>query len=291
MSTGQNSLWQLAGAGGEVPLDMLLRELLPLIEHLIPIAERLLAASEIRLAGLPGSSCSRGGCKEPCGRLEVYLDGSYRCKVPGETTIGMGFCDSTGQQDGPEHIDDRGPLNADSVSAVPSDLYMTNENGQRRIVTAEEAEEIRQQWSGHFLLDLPRQNLLIRTGKAVKGVKLGSRDLHWGVEKVLIVGMSQPGVGFGYAKFSKVRPGGSGIGDVTALTRYVYEARRAIGDTGQRSRYIHKTRVEPSESPTRWGYVFDDRYRYLVIAKYSPTNYGPGTKSGERSRVDQERGQ
>lgn len=167
-------------------------------------------------------------------------------------------------------------------------VYVANENGQRRFINANETERIRKEWSGHFLLDLPRQTLQIRTGRTDKRAHLGSGPAHWGVIKVLMVGMSQPGVAFGYARFSRIRPGGSGIGDVTVLGRYVHSVRRVIGDNGRKSRYLHKTRVDLAESPTRWGYVFDDRYEYLVIAKCPSDRSKKNGQSIEPSTSDQE---
>ena len=230
-------------------------------------------------------------CEKQSERLDALLNGSYEGALHSETTMGVNVGDIATQQDRLEHVDGHEQLKTDPGPVLLTDLYLVNENGHRRVVTAPAAEHIRQEWSGHFLLDLPRQALCIRTGKTVKRIALGSRRLHWGVEKVFMVGMSQPGTSFGYATFGKVSPGGTGIGHVGALTRYVFDARQAIGDTGRRTRYIHKTRVEPSESPTRWGYIFDDRYRYLVIAKCLPAECGQTAKSIEQSRVDLESGQ
>lgn len=254
---------------------------------------RELAAAESKARGeSPCISCpKRPYYLELCGRLEDHVDAPDHGKVFGETAIGVNLRDSTAQREGPAHNASHEQSNAGTIRGLPTEFYMVNESGHRRTVTAEQAERIRQEWSGHFLLDLSRQTLLVRTGKAVKVVQFGSARLHWGVQKILMVGMSQPGVGFGYAKFSKASPHGSGIGDVSALTRYVHDARRAIGDCGRRSRFLHKTRVELSESPTRWGYVFDDRYSYLVIAKCPPGKYADTTKSTGQSRVDQESGQ
>jgi hypothetical protein len=152
------------------------------------------------------------------------------------------------------------------IPTLPVDRYMINENGSREIVTADEAEKARRQWPGDFLLDLPRQTLQIRRGKKKHILRLGTASLHWGVQQVLIVGMSQPGIPFGFHTFSRTDPKGSGIGSVKTLTRYIHEARQAIGDLAYETRYIHKTRVDFNESPSRWGYVFADCWSYLVIA-------------------------
>jgi len=170
-----------------------------------------------------------------------------------------------------------------AMLAWPVDLYMVNENGNRDIVTVDKAERIRQGWSGDFLLDLPRQTLQIRRGKKIHRLRLGTASLHWGVQQVLIVGMSQPGVPFGFHTFSRRDPKGSGMGSVKTLTRYIHEARRAIGDIVYETRYIHRTRVDFNESPTRWGYVFDSRWRYLVIATPTEKVIRKSLKSIEQS--------
>jgi len=172
------------------------------------------------------------------------------------------------------------------MSVWPSDLYLVNENGNRRIVTGNTAEQIRRSWSGDFLLDLPRQTLHIKRAKKGQKLRLGGERLHWGVEQVLIVGMSQPGVPFGYHTFSRRDPKGSGIGSVKTLTRYVRKARQAIGDIAYETRYVHKVRVDPNESPSRWGYVFDDRWDYLVIATCPPDIANKSRKSIVQSRDD-----
>jgi hypothetical protein len=279
-------------SAGRLSLEEFKRKLqadLPALERMV--AEiREFCGQGLALSDTP-APCPADPTREICEKLlegpKAHHNGSYEGKLHNAPDLE----DIAVQRDRPKHTDSYEQLRAGLALALPADLYMVNENGHRQVVTAEKAEQIRQEWLGHFLLDLPRQSLVIRTGKTVTHVKLGSGRLHWGVEKVLMVGMSQPGVGFGYAKFSKVSPGGSGIGDVSALTRYVHEARRAIGDTGRGSRYIHKTRVEPSESPTRWGYVFDNQCRYMVIAKCPPTNYGQATKSIDQSRVGPDSGQ
>lgn len=169
------------------------------------------------------------------------------------------------------------------IPVLPLGLYMVNENGNRDMVTTDMAERIRQRWSGDFLLDLPRQTFRIRKGKRLFRLRLGTEGLHWGVQQVLIVGMSQPGVPFGFHTFSRCDPKGSGIGTVKTLTRYICEARRAIGDTGLKKHYIHKTRVDPNESPSRWGYVFDNQWSYLVIATPTEKVINKSLKSIEQS--------
>jgi hypothetical protein len=169
------------------------------------------------------------------------------------------------------------------MPALPVDLYMINENGNRKTVTADKAERIRQKWSGDFLLDLPRQTLQIQRGNETQKLRLGTSDLHWGVQQVLIVGMSQPSIAFGFNTFRRTEPKGGGISSVKTLTRYIHEARKALGDLAYETRYIHKTRVDPYESPSRWGYVFDDRWSYLVIATCPPEIMKKSWKSIEQS--------
>jgi hypothetical protein len=174
------------------------------------------------------------------------------------------------------------------MPALPSNLYLVNENGKRRGVNADTAERLRRTWRGNFLLDLPRRVLVVHIGKTKKHIRLGQGGLHWGIEKVLIVGMSQPGVPFGFYTFSKVDNRRAGISEMRTLTRYIHDARNAIGDSGKNSRYIHKATVDFTESPSRWGYVFDNRWSYLVISAMRPAFGQQFSESTELSTLHQD---
>lgn len=161
-----------------------------------------------------------------------------------------------------------GLLLGKDLGLLGAGLYMVVENGNQRIVNDNQVARIKSTWHGEFLLDLPKQEIHIRKNRQTRSINFAAEGIHWGIQRVLVIGMCKPGIPFGFHTFSKRDPEGSGIGNVETLTRYVKDLRLVIGDIGKKSRYLHKTRVELTVSPTRWGYVFDRRWKYLVIASY-----------------------
>jgi hypothetical protein len=96
-------------------------------------------------------------------------------------------------------------------------------------------------------------------------VRLGKGGLHWGFEKVLLVGMCRPGILFGHETFRENFSNDIGIGTARVLSRYVCLIRREIGDSGRKPIYLQSVSVDRSISSTGQGYRFDPRWDYLVI--------------------------
>jgi hypothetical protein len=148
---------------------------------------------------------------------------------------------------------------------MPSEnYYSVIENGLKRFVNAKEVEKIRQKWQGNFLLDIPYRVLRIRKcGKSVK-LPLGEGGLHWGLEKVLTLGMSRPGIPFGYKSF-KLNNSSPAALFARTLTRYVFEVRKFLGDTNKIKQCLKKASVDISQSDSGRGYVFLKKWTYIVI--------------------------
>ena len=147
----------------------------------------------------------------------------------------------------------------------PADFHVVVTNGEPDTVTEEEAERMRRQWPGTFLLDLPRRELWVKSGKRRKKIGLGRGGLHWGIEKLLILGMSKPGRPFGHRTFEERFETDIGVSSARGMSRYVCILRRAIGDVGGKTIYLHTVAVDRSVSSSGQGYVFDPRWDYLVI--------------------------
>ena len=155
----------------------------------------------------------------------------------------------------------------------PLCAYVVFENGAEKPASESVVAQLRETWQGEFLLDQPARELRVRTGKKARRLHLGHGGLHYGLEKVLLKGMGEPGDAFGHRSFDGVH-GESEINSAETLSRYVFDIRRAIGDPARRTSYLHNVEVDSGLSRTRRGYVFDSRWRYLVIRRMS-------AKSGE----------
>ena len=152
MSNDQDNQGQSTGGHTETAYRLLLQEMLLQLGHLTRVVEQLSATLQNRPEVLPCTSCSKASGKELLDHLEGRHEGPYENKLHDGPDLGA----IAAQRDGPEHSDGHRQLNPGSIPALPADLYMVDENGHRQVVTAEKAQQIRQEWSGHFLLDLPR---------------------------------------------------------------------------------------------------------------------------------------
>jgi hypothetical protein len=155
----------------------------------------------------------------------------------------------------------------------PLEAYVVTEDGKARPASEEDVARLRQQWHGEFLLDEPARELRVESGKKARKLHLGHGGLHYGLERVLLKGMSKPGQAFGHFSFGDAL-GNSDIGSAESLSRYVCDIRRAIDDSARRARYLRSAEVDRGLSSTGRGYEFDPQWRYLVIRRMS-------AKSGE----------
>ena len=152
--------------------------------------------------------------------------------------------------------------------------YLVIENGKARPASEADVAQLRQEWDGEFLLDQPRRELRVKTGKKAKRLHLGHGGLGYGLEKVLLKGMGRPGQRFGQRSFEDAL-GYSDIGSVETLSKYVWEIRKAIADSARKSRYLQTVEVDRGLSPTGRGYEFNPRWRYLVIRRMDQSSKRP----------------
>lgn len=87
---------------------------LPAIERLVMTIREFCSQKPTPLQPLPCSSCPKSETShKPCDRLEAYLDGAYRGKLHGETTINVNLDEvrdqdpASGQEDGDESVKKR----------------------------------------------------------------------------------------------------------------------------------------------------------------------------------------
>jgi len=146
--------------------------------------------------------------------------------------------------------------------------YVVHDNGRRRAAMEADITDLRQNWDGHFLLDLPGCVLRVRTPDSTKDILLRPGNPHRGAVNVLIVGMSKPGWVFGHRDIPRLYLTEIDL-SLAALKKYVHIVRRLIGDSGKKPKYLLRAEADISRSRTERGYRFNDEYRYVVIRRSS----------------------
>lgn len=150
-----------------------------------------------------------------------------------------------------------------SVSMAAGDAWRVIESGQARRWDEDQVEDACRGSSHDLLLHVPRCSLrfVSRRGDEQMGEPVWASIRHsWC--NVLRIGLSFPGTPFGdrsYASMSRLRI------KARTLTRYIADITRIIQGGGTRGPYVRRVRVGLTVSSTGHGYVFDGRWRFLVV--------------------------
>ena len=140
--------------------------------------------------------------------------------------------------------------------------YRVRENGHTRFMLGEDIDKLRQVSQANLILDRPRVKLRLTDLKEPGQPNRFWEPISWTCCKVLYVGMWQPGIPFGNRTINRVF--GSHI-NPRSLSRYVAETTRLIQGGGTKGPYLHRQAGIAEASDSGQGYVFDQKYHYLVI--------------------------
>lgn len=135
------------------------------------------------------------------------------------------------------------------------------ENGEERLVAEQETDELLTHSPADLVLHVPNTQLRYLPAEADGEPQLSRVSAP--MVRILRVGMSKPGRSFGNRTLNRM----SRVVRLTqrTLSRYMVPITKLVQGGGTSGPYLRRVSGVYTESDTGFGYVFDDRFHYLVI--------------------------
>ncbi len=141
--------------------------------------------------------------------------------------------------------------------------WLAVENGEERLVAEQEADELLTHSPADLVLHVPNTQLRYLPSDADGNAGPQRATVSAPLVRILRVGMSKPGRPFGNRTLNRM----SRVVRLTqrTLSRYMVPITKLVQGGGTSGPYIRRVSGVYTESDTGFGYLFDDRFHYLVI--------------------------
>jgi len=154
---------------------------------------------------------------------------------------------------------------ADGARAQPPRPVPVIEGGRRRYVSDEEADRLWNEAEADLMLDARRMKLRYVPRPRGKKGAVQTMLVNWSQAKILLTGMAHPDRPFGDSRINDLFTAASV--SQRSLSRYMVSLTKALQGGGTNGPYITRRPGLPEVSTTGWAYVFNGRWRYLIIER------------------------